>query len=85
MDVNKSIRYVFDDPQWISKVVIGALMSVLSFFILPAFILQGYVVKVIRQVMNGDWDGLPEWDDWGNLLRDGFNVFIAELVYTLPF
>lgn len=85
MDVNKSIRYVFDDPQWISKVVIGALLSILGFLILPALILQGYVVKIIRQVMNGDWDGLPEWDDWGGLLRDGFNVFIAELVYTLPF
>lgn len=85
MDVNKSIRYVFDDPQWISKVVIGALLSILGFLIVPALILQGYVVKIIRQVMNGDWDGLPEWDDWGGLLRDGFNVFIAELVYTLPF
>lgn len=85
MDVNKSIRYVFDDPQWISKVVIGALLSILGFLIVPALILQGYVVKIIRQVMNGDWDGLPEWDDWGGLLRDGFNVFIAELVYVLPF
>ena len=85
MDVNKSVRYVFDDKQWISKLVIGALMSVLSFLIIPALILQGYVVKIIRQVMNGDWDGLPEWDDWGGLLRDGFYVFVAELVYTLPF
>ena len=85
MDVNKSVRSVFDDKQWISKLVIGALMSVLSFLILPGLILQGYVVKIIRQVMNGDWDGLPEWDDWGGLLRDGFYVFVAELVYTLPF
>lgn len=85
MDVNKSIRYVFDDKQWISKLVIGALLSMLGFLIVPALILQGYVVKIIRGVMNGDRDSLPEWDNWGELLRDGFFVTVAQLVYTLPF
>jgi len=27
---------------------------------------------------------LPEWQDWGGFLRDGFFVFVAALVYTLP-
>lgn len=85
VDVNKAVRYVTEDKQWISKVLIGALLSILSFLILPAFILAGYVVKIIRQVMNGQWDGLPEWEDWGELLRDGFFVTIAQLIYTLPF
>jgi hypothetical protein len=84
MDINQSIRFVKDDPQWLSKLLIGALMSILGFLILPAMILQGYVVKIIRQVMNGQRDGLPEWDDWGELLRDGFFVTIAQLIYTLP-
>ena len=85
MDVNKSIRYVIEDKQWISKLVIGALMSMLGFLIVPALILQGYIVKIIRHVMNGNWDSLPEWEDWGELLRDGFFVTVAQIVYTLPF
>lgn len=85
MDINKAFRFVMEDKQWISKLLIGALMSVLGFLILPALILQGYLVKIIRQVMNGGWDGLPEWDDWGKLLRDGFFVTVAQIVYTLPF
>jgi hypothetical protein len=85
MDVNKSIRYVMEDKQWISKLVIGALMSILGFLIVPALILQGYIVKIIRHVMNGNWDSLPEWEDWGELLRDGFFVTVAQFVYTLPF
>lgn len=85
MDVNKAIRFVMEDKQWISKLLIGALMSVLSFLILPAFILQGYLVKIIRHVMNGNWDSLPEWEDWGDLLKDGFFVTVAQVVYTLPF
>lgn len=85
MDINKAVRFVTEDKTWLSKLLIGVLMSVLSFLIVPALILQGYVIKIIRRVMNGAWDGLPEWDDWSDLLRDGFFVTVAEIVYTLPF
>jgi hypothetical protein len=85
MDVSKSFRFVKDDTQWLSKLLIGVLMSVLSFLILPALILQGYVVKIIRHVMGGNRDDLPEWDDYGKLLKDGFFVVVAEIIYTLPF
>jgi hypothetical protein len=74
-----------EDKQWISKLLIAVVMSILSFLILPALILQGYLVKIIRQVMGGEWDGLPEWDDYGKLLKDGFFVTVAQFVYTLPF
>lgn len=85
MDINKSIRFVTEDKQWLSKLLIAVLMSILAFLIVPALIIQGYVVKIIRQVMNGVWDGLPEWDNYGDLLRDGFFVTVAQIVYTLPF
>ncbi len=84
MDVNKAVRFVFDDKQWISKLLIAVLMSLLVFFIVPGLILQGYVVKLVRQVMNGNRDELPEWTDWGKLLRDGFFVTVGELVWMLP-
>lgn len=85
MDINKSFRYVMEDKQWLSKLLIAVVMSILSFLILPALILQGYLVKIIRQVMGGQWDGLPEWEDYGELLKDGFFVTVAQIVYTLPF
>ena len=34
--------------------------------------------------MNGNRDTLPEWDDWGKLLRDGFFVTVGELAWMLP-
>lgn len=85
MDINKAIRFVLDDAQWIKKVLIGALLTVFSFLIVPALMLSGYLIKIIRQVMNGEWDGLPEWDDYGEFLKDGFFVTVAQLIYTLPF
>jgi len=85
MDVNKAVRFVLDDKQWISKLLIGVLMSVLAFLIVPGLILQGYLVKVIRQVMGGNDNELPEWTDWGKLLSDGLFVTLGQIIWTLPF
>ncbi len=85
MDVNKAFRFVFNDKQWISKLLVAIAMSVLSFFIVPALVLQGYVVKLIRQVMGGQDDDLPEWMDYGKMLRDGFFVTVGEMIWVLPF
>ena len=85
MDVNRAIRYVFDDKQWISKVLIAVVLSLFSWLIIPAFIVAGYMVKLVRQVMHGQDTPLPEWTDWGDLLRDGFFVLVAEFLWMLPF
>lgn len=84
MDINKAFRFVFDDKQWISKLLIGVLMTLTGFLIVPALILQGYLVKIIRRVMSGQDDELPEWSDYGNLLRDGFFVTAGQLIWFLP-
>ena len=85
MDVNKAFRFVFDDKQWITKVLIGALMTFLGILIVPALILQGYLVKIVRQVMGGQDNELPEWTDYGRMLSDGFFVTVGQLVWFLPF
>ena len=84
MDINKAFRFVFDDKQWISKLLIGVLMTLTGFLIIPALILQGYLIKIIRQVMGGQNDELPEWSDYGDLLRDGFFVTVGQLIWFLP-
>lgn len=87
MDVRKAFSYVFEDKEWVTKILIGVLLSLFVWLIVPAFILSGYMVEIIRRVMDGvDSDQeLPAWDDWGKLLKDGFFVFLATFVYTLPF
>ena len=85
MDVNKAFRFVFNDKQWISKLLIAIVMSLLSFFIVPALVLQGYVVKLIRQVMGSQDNDLPEWMDYGKMLRDGLLVTVGQLIWVLPF
>lgn len=85
MDIAKSFTYVFDDERWVGKIGIGALVSLLTFLILPIFLLSGWVVGITRNVMHGEEHPMPVWEDLGTLLRDGFAIFVASLVYTLPF
>ncbi|MEZ4515860.1 MAG: DUF4013 domain-containing protein [Chloroflexota bacterium] len=87
MDIQRAFKYVFEDKQWVSKVLVGVLLSLFVWLIIPAFILNGYLVAVVRRVMDGENvdEPLPPWEDWGKLLSDGFFVTIAQLIYTLPF
>jgi len=85
MDIGKAFSFVAEDEEWLTKIGIGALISLLSFLILPVFLLVGYVVQVTRNVKNGEPRPLPAWTEWEKLFMDGLYVGIAQIVYTLPF
>jgi hypothetical protein len=85
MDIGKAFTFVTEDERWVSKIGIGALISFLSFLIIPIPLLWGYLVGVARNVKDGVPDPMPEWDDWGKLFMDGLSIIGAQLVYTLPF
>lgn len=85
LDVGKAFTYIIADPDWISKLGIGALLTLLSFLILPIPLLVGWSVGVARNVWHGEETPMPEWSDWGELFRDGISIIAAQLVYTLPF
>ena len=66
MDVGKSIRFVFEDKQWFSKVLIGSLILLVSIpltFVLVGFlglaIVSGYSLDVLRNVRAGSARPLP--------------------------
>lgn len=85
MDVAKAFTYFSEDDRWMGKLAIGVLISLLSFLILPGFLLSGYMVGITRNVMNGEKRPLPEWEDLGTLFMDGLSLVVASIVYTLPF
>jgi hypothetical protein len=93
MDIGKAFAFVFDDDQWITKVLIAAGILLLGLLfswvlliplILAFALLGGYMVEIVRRVIRGQLNGLPEWDDWGKLLVDGLKVLIILVVYSLP-
>lgn len=93
MDIGKSFTFVFEDDQWIVKILIAAAILLLGVLfswmlliplILAGALLGGYSVAIIRQVLRGELDSLPEWDNWGDLLVDGLKVIVIGIVYALP-
>lgn len=84
MNIEKAIKFVFEDKEWVMKLIIGTVASILSFFILPAFIVVGYGIQIARNVAAGIEEPLPAWQDWGAFLRDGFWVSLASFLYGLP-
>jgi hypothetical protein len=93
MDVGRSFGYVFDDDQWITKILIAAAILALGLLfswllliplILAGLLLGGYGIEITRRVINGGTPVLPEWDNWGELLIDGLKAWIIGLIYALP-
>lgn len=87
MDFTKSFSYITEDKEWLAKLGILAAISFAAPFLLgiPYLLVLGYSVAIARNVKKGVEQPLPVWDDWNTLFRDGFNLFVARLVYTLPF
>jgi hypothetical protein len=59
--------------------------SLLNPLIIPVFILSGYGYRIMKRVIvDGQPPELPEWDDWGGLIKDGLCIYGAGLIYSLP-
>lgn len=93
MDIGKSFTYVFEDPNWIKKVLIGgAILFVglifswlvgIPMLIAGAFVL-GYSLNVTKNVADGSPTPLPEWTDFGALFMKGLYGIIGVIIYFLP-
>jgi Sec-independent protein secretion pathway component TatC len=93
MDIGRAFSFVFEDENWIVKILIAAAILlagivfswVLLIPMLLAFIIVGgYSVEITRRVIRGNPEELPEWDDWGQFFADGLKVWVIGIVYALP-
>jgi len=89
LDLGRGFRFVFDDPDWIKKMLIGGVMMLLGVFIIGSLWAVGYWSRLIRRVAAGEERPLPEWEDLGGLLREGWGAVSVYAVYIagvlLPF
>ncbi|MFC6725329.1 DUF4013 domain-containing protein [Halobium palmae] len=67
---------------WVQTLLIGAVLIPLSLLILPAFVLQGYMVRVMEAATAGERRA-PSFTDWGSLFVDGLKLFVVGFVASL--
>jgi hypothetical protein len=81
MNINKSFTFPFEDKAWLSKLGIGALVSLVPIL---NFAWSGYMVELIRNVTNNTAEPLPNWDNFGKKFTEGLILVLVGLVYALP-
>jgi hypothetical protein len=82
MQFGLAFSYPFQDKDWIKKVGIAALVSIIP--IVGQIIVLGWGLEITRRVIRKDPTPLPDWSDFGGHVVRGIQGFVIALVYALP-
>jgi hypothetical protein len=81
MDIGKAFTFPFEDDDWLTKLFLGAIVSIVPIL---NFAWGGYTVDLMRNVIDGVERPLPGWSDFGDKFVKGFIIWIAGFIYALP-
>ncbi len=81
IDFGRAFRFVFDDPDWVKKVLMGSLFTLLGVFVIGGVFLAGYIARLIQRAARGEARPLPDWDDLGDLFSSGLRILGAYLAH----
>ncbi|MBX0323458.1 DUF4013 domain-containing protein [Halomicroarcula sp. F13] len=76
-----ALRYPWRGEKRAETLLIGGVLSLLGFLLVPILFVYGYMVRVVRQTAAGDAATPPRFDDWEELLVDGVVAFVVSVVY----
>ena len=78
----ETLSYMFKDPKWVGKVVVGALLGIIPIINL---VVVGYALRVIDNVRSNTEPPLPEWGgDFGKLWVSGLVLAVIGFLYGIP-
>ncbi len=83
-DFGKPFAFVFNDPNWIAKILIGGLFYLASIVLIGPIFILGYCARLTRNVIAGEPQPLPEWNDLGEYFSEGLRLFCVALLYSIP-
>ncbi len=81
MDYGKAFTFVFEDKDWVTKLAIGGVVSLIP---IVNFVAIGYGLRVLKNVAEGVEQPLPEWSDFGDYFVQGLVSFLGGLVWAIP-
>lgn len=83
-DLGKAFTFAFQDSRWLEKILIGGLFWIATLLLFGWFFLLGYMARIVRNVVAGVDDRLPEWNDLGEMFTEGLKLFLVIVVWYLP-
>jgi hypothetical protein len=84
LDFGRALSFFFQDPNWVQKILIGSLFTLLSMFLIGGVFVAGYAVRLVRRTARGEPYPLPEWEDYGGMFAEGLSAIGAYLLHLLP-
>jgi hypothetical protein len=91
MDFGKAFTYMFQDPDWLTKLGIGTLVTLVGLVLMPVLIgvvpliiVLGYSLVALDNARLGHEQPLPKWQDWGRFFALGLKVSVALFIWALP-
>lgn len=82
MDFGRALRFPLQDGDWLKKIGIGTLITIVPILNFAAY---GYALDVLNNVYRGRETPLPEWNDIGRLFVRGLiGGILVPLVYVWP-
>ncbi|NEU56239.1 DUF4013 domain-containing protein [Halorussus sp. MSC15.2] len=74
-----ALRYPVDGDDRIETIVIGGLLTLFSWLLIPAVFVAGYLQRVLARTTADD--RAPSFDDWGDLFGEGLKAVAVTLAY----
>ena len=81
MNYSRAFSYVFEDKDWLSKILIAGLISLIP--VVGQFYLFGWMIEIMRRVKAGRQDILPT-THFSYFLTIGLKMFVVCLIYSIP-
>jgi len=87
MNYSEALTFSFRDEKWVKKLAIGGAIAFISLFsgvlFFLIFLIIGYYLGVIRNVITGEERALPSWSDFNRILADGILGGMIGLIYLI--
>ena len=80
--LERILGYPTRRDNWLMTVLIGGVLVLLGFLVVPLILVYGYVVRVIRET-HEDQPEPPVFEEWEQLLVDGLKAVAIGIVYML--
>lgn len=82
MDIGLAFSYPFQDKEWIQKILITGVISLIP--IVGQIAVLGWLIEIIARVIRGESEPMPKWQDFGGLFISGLKAFAVGFILGLP-
>lgn len=83
-DFVRPFAFVFDDRDWLTKILLGGLFYLASFLIVGIPFVAGYAARTAKNVIDGKELPLPDWSDLGGIFGEGIKIAVVGIIYLIP-